>query len=129
MCQVVTLLTGSMTVTQVADWRTHGQLLVDDHLADGGVDDAAVKVVHGGQLVEADAVVDAAVAEEVGAQTLHLDLLRQLLLHARRVLEQVPHLTTPTASTQASLVFSFTRHVHRNYTAYNGVILHTIMSS
>ena len=96
------------------------------------MDDAAVKVVHGGQLVEADAVVDAAVAEEVGAQTLHLDLLRQLLLHARRVLEQVPHLTTPTASTQPSLVISFTRHVHRNYTVIfygYGVILHTIMSA
>jgi hypothetical protein len=41
---------------------------------------------------DGDGVVDVAVGEEVGAQALLLDLPRQHLAHAVRIVEQVPHL-------------------------------------
>lgn len=66
--------------------------LIDDHLANYGMNSAVWQLKHVRQLHQGDGVIYMGVGEQVGAQALLLDLPTQHLPHTVCFMEQVPHL-------------------------------------
>lgn len=69
-----------------------GELLVADHLGDNGRDLGVVELEHAAERLDGEGVVEGGVGEEVGAQTLLLDLLGQHRLDVLGVGHQLPDL-------------------------------------
>ena len=78
--------------TSVPECDPYHELLIDDHLADDGVDDRAVQLEHVCEVLHDERVVHGAVGEQVRPQTLLLDLADDHVTHLVLLVKQVPHL-------------------------------------
>ena len=121
--------------------QTYHQLLIDDHLADDGVDDRFLQLKHLGQDGQWEVVVDTAVAKQISPQTLLLDLGGDQVTHLVPLEEQVPHLhatgqcavihhrTTMCCHTpQDNNVLSYTAEWYTSYSTRQCAVIHHRMT-